>query len=155
MGGAGEKEDMSLGGEEDDECARPDLDRCRGVVEGDIGVCSGLGALGEEALGQVVPAVLGEAAAGGRGGAGWLFDGEPGQQGLQDLFLVDLKVEGFADEATARPDDVVVGGDDVVGGPVGGAVRVGVPDIVAVGAVFAEDGFGDEVLQGGGPMDPD
>jgi hypothetical protein len=50
---------------------------------------------------------------------------------------------------------MVVCGDDVVGGPIGSAVGVSIPDIVTVGAVVAENRLSDEIVQGGGPMDPD
>ena len=84
-----------------------------------------------------------------------LFERKPCEQSLDDLLFLDFKVEDLANYAAPRPDDVVLGGDQLISGTVVVLVGVGVPDIVALGAVFVEDGFGDQVLQGGGFMDPD
>jgi hypothetical protein len=50
---------------------------------------------------------------------------------------------------------VVFGGDELVGMAFWAVVGVRVPDIVAVGAIVAQDGLLDQILQGRGLVDPD
>jgi hypothetical protein len=80
---------------------------------------------------------------------------EPCQECLLDFLLLNLEVEDLAYDATSRPDHVVLSGDELVGIAIGAVVRVRVPDVVAVGAIFGQDRLLDQVLQGRGLVNPD
>jgi hypothetical protein len=152
--GAGQEEDVRLGPQEDDQGARSCLGGCRRLLGRRIGVRSRLRSLGQEALGGIVGAVVGSTASLG-GGLRCAFDGKPGQQRLYDPLFLNLEAEGLAHNAAARPDDVVFGGDELVGRAQRAVVGISVPDIVALGAIVAQDGLGHQILQRRGLVDAD
>jgi hypothetical protein len=154
MCGPREEEDVSLGPKEDDQCPRSRFDHIGGILGG-VGVCGRLRSLSEEGFRVFMAGVLGCSAQARSCIARGLFERKPSEQSLDDLLFLDFKVEDLANYTAPRPDDVVPGGDQLIGGTVVVLVGVGVPDIVALGAVFVEDGLGDQVLQGSGLMDPD
>ena len=86
---------------------------------------------------------------------GGLVYQEPCQERLLDLLFLNFKVEDLAYNTTSRPNHMILGGDELVGVAIGAVVGVGVPDIVAVGAIVGQDGLLDQILQGGGLVDPD
>jgi hypothetical protein len=90
-----------------------------------------------------------------RGGLRRAFDGKPGQQRLHDLLFLNLEAEGLAHNAAARPHDMVGGGDELVGRALRVVVGISVPDIVALGAIVAQDVLGHQILQRGGLVDAD
>lgn len=82
-----------------------------------------------------------------------LVDHEPRQQGVLDLLFLHLEAECLAHHAAAGPDDMVLGGDELVGRAV--VVGVCLPAILAGTAIVGQYRLLHQILPGGGLVDPD
>jgi hypothetical protein len=149
---------VGLGLEKYDQGTSPTLDNARAWPGGRIWISGRLSALGEEAVLQVcriIFAILFLPSPCLACTVGWLLGGKPSEQGLNYALLLYIEIERLADYAAPRPDDMVVGGDDLVRMSFTGIVLVRVPSVVPFGAVFIENRLGNEILQRRGRVQPE